>query len=181
MARFTDTKNREWSLDLNVELIEKLQRHELALDLLETIDPDKCEAVYRRLAHPITLCRVLCVLLEEQLTARGVKPSDFGAGLGGDAIDAAASALDEALVDFSPSRLRPMLRAAREKILEMERRNTERKTKLLNDPRVEALVARTLDDQESSLLDDLENRLRHRTADGSAGSSAARSASIRAD
>ncbi|MFO7971921.1 MAG: hypothetical protein R6U40_09240, partial [Desulfobacterales bacterium] len=64
---------------------------------------------------PVLLVDVLYVLCEEQAQRDGVSDEDFGRGLRGDALDAAARAFLEALADFCPSRKARLIRGLVEK------------------------------------------------------------------
>lgn len=110
MARFTDKKGREWTLDLDVGLAEHVSKEaevNLALSSGDWI---------RVVVEPTgrKLVEVLWLLVEEQAKATSITPEDFARGFGGDQLEKAGAALREAVVDFFP--LRAVREAAREEM-----------------------------------------------------------------
>jgi hypothetical protein len=95
MPTFKDNKGREWSLSIDVYLLDQVEQR---------VDGLK----------PVKFVRVLWVLIEEDAKARSVTPEQFGRALAGDALEAAASAFVDAVALFSPSRPRKLIRAMME-------------------------------------------------------------------
>ncbi|MDY3555303.1 hypothetical protein R5W24_004444 [Gemmata sp. JC717] len=106
--RFRDKVGREWALAIDVIAMEAVhQRTGVKIwDLLK----NELAELRALQSNPVTLVRVLYVLCEGQATQLGVSPEQFGRALDGDALVAGHDALIEAYADFSPSRLRPLIR-----------------------------------------------------------------------
>jgi hypothetical protein len=108
VGQFKDGKGRDWHLSIDVFLVEEIEkRTEVRVDKLLHKDG---AGLLGLLDDPVKFVRVLWLLVEEQAEKLGVTPEDFGRALKGDPLDAAAEAFFEALVSFSPSRARPLLR-----------------------------------------------------------------------
>ena len=171
METFKDRAGRDWSIDVNTDSIERLRGHALAIDLLECAVPEKAEAFYSRLADPITLTRILAVLIGPEQFARALGPGkdpathgrEFGQAMGGDALDDGAEALERALYDFFRKAQRPRLKAAAGKIKEIEAKVEARQMAILTSPRVEQMIERMLDQGEAAAVEQLD-QLRPRTS-----------------
>ncbi len=111
MASFTDSDGRSWTLRIDVSAIRRV-RKALGLDLLDLAGGPLLERVA---ADPVLLVDLLYALARGQAEEHDVDAEAFGAGLVGDAIDAATAALLEALADFFPSRKAALLKAVIEK------------------------------------------------------------------
>ncbi len=111
MKTFTDNAGRTWTVAINVDAIKRV-RDLLEVDLLEVLDGKLIEKLYR---DPVLLCDVVYTACKPEADARSVTDEDFGRAMAGDAIEHAAKALLEELVDFSPS---PRDRANLQRILE---------------------------------------------------------------
>lgn len=109
MHTFTDRAGREWSLDLDVPAVERIQTATpVRVGKLVGTDLAGLDAL---LEDPVLFVRVLYAMTEPQTTERGVSPESFGAGFGGDALEDAADAFLRALADFSPRQQRRTLLA----------------------------------------------------------------------
>jgi len=111
MASFTDSDGRSWTLRIDVSAIRRV-RKALDVDLLDLAGGPLLERVA---GDPVLLVDLLYALARGQADEQGVDAEAFGAGLVGDAIDAATAALLEALADFFPSRKAALLKAVIEK------------------------------------------------------------------
>lgn len=105
MAMFRDDAGREWTIRLDVRLAREL-RARAKYDIF-----GKPEGLAAVIDNPESLVDALWVACESRARELGVTPEEFAAGLAGDTIDAATSALLEAVVDFFPQRRRAVLRA----------------------------------------------------------------------
>lgn len=114
MAKFTDNKQREWSLEIDIPLAREI-RQRLSVDILnfETGLPAISQ-------DPILLCDVLYLLCRKQAEQRKIGDEDFGRGLVGDAIGDACDAFVEALINFSPSRRRKILTTMQQTAVSLE-------------------------------------------------------------
>jgi hypothetical protein len=106
MRSFKDSKQREWSIAVNVGMA-KAVRAATNINLFDLYQSD-AERVF---SDPITLVDVLYALCREQCQQRGVTDVDFGAAMVGDCLEESANALMEEVADFFPSRRRTILRA----------------------------------------------------------------------
>lgn len=124
MQTFTDNLGRTWYVAINVTTIRRV-RAALGIDLYALVE-DGLQELGKLVADPIQLANVLYVLCQEDADAKHLSDEDFGRALAGDAIQQAAEALVEDLVDFFPDeRSRTCLRQViakgkqvREKLLE---------------------------------------------------------------
>ena len=99
MSKFTDAKGRDWTVAITTGAI-KTVRQRLDVDLV-----DLNQSTMERLADDfVLLVDVLWVLCEQQAANKQppVDAEDFGESLVGDPIEAACSALTEAIADFFP-------------------------------------------------------------------------------
>jgi hypothetical protein len=133
MAKFTDRQKREWILDLDVYLVEQIQKKtEVRVDQLIA---EKAAGLVELFSDPIKFVRVLWVMIEEQAAKASVTPEQFGRSLGGDALEEAANAFVESLTDFFPHRQRKVLRnlmAKGQEIAESQRQKALRAIEKLN-------------------------------------------------
>lgn len=113
MKTFTDSAGRKWELSLTIGSVKRIKSI-LGLDLLnlEVGDPPP---LVRLSTDIMLLCDVLYVLVEPKATELGVNDVDFGAALGGTAIDDGMQALHAEIVDFFRLLHRPAQAAAVEK------------------------------------------------------------------
>jgi len=106
MAKFLDNRDRQWTITIDVDAIRRV-RADPGVDLMGVLDGPLLTKIG---SDPVLLVDVLYTLCAEQAEAAKVTPRQFGQGLTGDAIEAAATALLEGLADFFPSRRRAILR-----------------------------------------------------------------------
>lgn len=110
MHTFTDKKTREWSLELDVWLVEQIHKKvkEVTIDKLLA---NKAAGLEELFSDRVLFVRVLWVIVEEQAQKKGVEPESFGRALGGDALEDASEAFLRALADFCPRQQRAVLKA----------------------------------------------------------------------
>ena len=124
MATFTDELSREWKLALTVIELKKLKT-EFQIDLAEFAGSGS--TVFVRLASdPILLVDVLSCLLEEQIKKLGLDEKQFAAGIFGEGIERATSALVEAVINFSKPQEGRIIRAMWNKVQATRELATER-------------------------------------------------------
>ena len=116
MSTFKDNADRTWTVTISVDAIKRM-RSLLDVDLMGVVDGDLLE---RLVSDPVLLCDVIYALCKRDADAHGVSAEEFGRAMGGDAIDAATTALLEELVGFFPSRRRAVLAKALEKLKGLE-------------------------------------------------------------
>lgn len=102
MPSFRDNQDREWNVELTVTEISRLRKR-LGVNLLDGYDVKTKQP--RDILRALTtdwelLVNALYVICEPQCVAAGVSDEDFGRSLLGEHIEAATTALVEALCDF---------------------------------------------------------------------------------
>ncbi len=107
MKTFTDNAGRSWSVTINVAVLARV-RDEAGVDLIRAFEPES--GILERLADPVTLCAAVYAACRPQAEKLALTPEQFGESMAGDAIESAAAALLDELVDFFPSRRRAILR-----------------------------------------------------------------------
>lgn len=112
MKTFTDNAARTWTVSINVDAIKRV-RDLAGVNLLDVVDGKLLEQLT---SDPILLCDCLYSVVKPEADARKISDVDFGRSMGGDAIDAATTALLEELVDFFPSARRTVLAKAMAKL-----------------------------------------------------------------
>ncbi len=124
MATFTDELGREWKLALTVIELKKLKT-EFQIDLAEFTGSGS--TVFVRLSSdPILLVDVLSCLLEERIKKLGLDEKQFAAGIFGEGIERATSALVEAVINFSKPQEGRIIRAMWNKVQATRELATER-------------------------------------------------------
>ena len=149
MKAFTDTNDRTWEITLNVAAMKRVrdafrdaEHPENSVDLLDVLDGKLLE----RLSNdPILLCDILYLLIKPQADAQGITDEDFGAALGGDAIDDATTALLEELVNFSRRSRRAALRTLLAKIDQLEAKVSERVIAEIDSGRLDQMLEQELE------------------------------------
>ncbi len=114
MKVFKDNADRTWSVAINVDAVKRI-RDLAGLDILAIGNGD-ADLVNRLADDPILLVDVLYAACKPEADTQKITPEDFGKSMGGDAIDAAVTALMAEIVDFFPSRRRAVLKAALAKV-----------------------------------------------------------------
>jgi len=129
----------------------------------------------RLIDDPLLAAEVLWVLCRKQAAELGVSQEQFDAMLGGDAGEAAAVALLDAVIDFFPSRQRGLLKNLLSQQQEIQRAATAKAESRLLDPATMEAVKTVLLDSVDAQIDAAiekarENLTRLRNATGSPGS-----------
>lgn len=118
--KFKDEIGDDWTLTLDVGAARRLKK-ECDLDVGSLADKDVFAAFYVRLGiDPVFLSDVLQELCAGQVEERGLTADDFDRRLAGDALDRAAAALVECVINFTSARFRPTLLALLRKTAEVE-------------------------------------------------------------
>lgn len=109
MATFTDRKGRKWQLEIYKSLADRIKR-DFGIDFLDL--KSLGEGLVRLMLTDLEgFFAVLWVLCEEQAESLGITQEQWAEGMGGtydgaDVLDSAMTAIEEAVVTFSPSRER---------------------------------------------------------------------------
>ena len=131
-AQFTDQRGRAWRLELNYSLAKRL-RDVTGLDFVNYQDGKALLAIHD---SDEKLVQVLWLLCEAQATAASVGEEEFGTGLGGDALEQAIEALEQALINFSRPARRQAMQAIRDKAHELVAAQTELATTKIRSPQM---------------------------------------------
>jgi hypothetical protein len=147
VPKFTDTKEREWIVAIDVTTVVDL-RNTLEFDILSD---DQGQMVLRLEQDPVLLANVLFVVCQDQAKLLKVDSREFGRGLCGPPIGDATAALIEALADFSQSpKAKQNLRATFGLVRRMLDRGRTAVEKRLGSGAVEKAVEEALTQFESS-------------------------------
>lgn len=120
---------------------------------------------------PLFAAEVLWILCRKQAAELGVSQEQFDAMLGGDAGEAAAVALLDAVIDFFPSHQRGLLKKLMSQQMEIQQAATAKaEARLLDPTTMEAMKAATLDNVDAAIDQALANLTRRRNATGSPAS-----------
>jgi hypothetical protein len=142
MKSFKDNAGRTWVLSIHVAAVKKV-RALAGVDLYSLVD-DRFQGLAKLLNDPVSLVDVIYVLCRDEAEKLGVSDEDFGCAMAGDAIEHAARAFVEELVDFFPD---PRVRAGLRKVIDAA---TAVKDRLME--HLEASVARIDPDFEANRL-----------------------------
>lgn len=105
MQNFTDNKNREWSITMDQQTVDRVYSDTQAnLTTASVLD--------QLVASPELLVDVIYSLIRPQAEQRGIAPDDFGRSLRGNAVAHATNAMLLALVDTHSGKDHILLRQA---------------------------------------------------------------------
>jgi hypothetical protein len=136
VAAFTDQRGRTWRLELNYSLAKRL-RDVTGLDFVNYHDGKALLAVHD---DDEKLVQVIWLLCEAQAKETQVAEEDFGSGLGGDCLEQAIEALEQALINFSRPARRQALEAIRDKAHELVAARTNLATTKIRSDKVQQLM-----------------------------------------
>lgn len=116
MATFTDRGGKTWELRITYGLLDRLKAVGLDLDSLSS---EKGNPLAILIMDRRVLGSVLWILVEKQVLARtdSTTPEDFFADFDGPTLEAAGTALLDAVLDFFPSRVTAPIKKGLPKIL----------------------------------------------------------------
>ena len=125
MTKYIDSQNLEWTLKLNVGVLETLQEHGIDVESLFS-DPNKLADLF--LSKPKKICEMLYVILEKQIKDRNITPQEFAESLDRDTLDEATNALlQEVVLFFQRGATAPVIREKVPSLLkEMDQKIVER-------------------------------------------------------
>lgn len=137
MPTFTDTRERSWTVEINVSAVKRVK----SLTGVDLLDVGEGGVLAELATDPVRLCDVLYALCKPQADAADVSDEAFGEGLAGDAIERATGAFLEALIGFFPNpRDRGILQAALAKVEAAKELARERVEAELGSGRIEEQV-----------------------------------------
>lgn len=138
MASFKDSKDQQWTVGITVNTVKRV-RAALNFDLLATVE-DKA-ALMRLATDRELLVDVLFAVCEPQAKERGINGEGFAEALGGgDGLEAAATAMLEALADFFPKHRREPLHLALAKLRQVQEKAGQLATAKINAIDLDALL-----------------------------------------
>ena len=174
-ASFIDQRGRTWQLELNYSLAKRL-RDVTSLDFVNYQDGQALLAIHD---SDEKLVQVLWLLCEPQAVALSLVEEEFGGGLGGDALEQALEALEQALLNFSRPARRQAIAAIRDKAHELVAAQVELTQTKLRSPQVQQLMQAKLAEASAQIDRQIEEQLKTVSTSGnSAGSGQASSESI---
>lgn len=150
MHRFTDNKNRVWSLAIGLATANHLKEQtEGRVDFVEQARTGQGKEVFSLLANDLELLgQVAWLLCEAQATEQGVSELDFAEAFDMDVLDNFQTALIRAAIDFFPSRSREVLRKALEVAERITRDDNatavKKATELMEDPQFEQMIRKAI-------------------------------------
>ena len=150
-ASFTDSRSRAWRLELNYALAKRL-RDVTGLDFVNYHDGKALLAIHE---SDEKLVQVLWLLCQEQARDQGIDEEEFGRGLGGDGLEQAIAALEEALVNFSRPAKRQALVAIRDKAHELVKAQQQLAETKIRSPKFQ----RALEKKIHSVSEEIDRRI----------------------
>ena len=111
MRSYTDGRGNVWTLDVTTSTRDKLWSV-CGVDLFDAVDEAKAAKLWGFLQWPPNLLAALWVVVETEARARNVDEDGFRDGHSGDVFDAAAEAIEGAIIDFFPKSQRRLMEAA---------------------------------------------------------------------
>lgn len=114
MATFKDAEGREWVIRLTLGSIDRVKREaDVDFGVINTPEgPRKLAAMFD---NPATLAKVCYVLAHSQAEKAGVSPEQFAEAIDGDTLERMGEALNDEIVNFSPTHRRDVMRAGLKK------------------------------------------------------------------
>lgn len=154
MQVFKDKNQTPWELELTAGSVLRIKAH-CQIDLGNIISfsgDDKKEGTLDRLGNDVALlCSVLWLLCEKQAESKNLDQAGFFDLLDGDAVEAAADALIDEIINFSRPAQRKVLRKLRELSREAEKNMEKSLETILESPEFEKELNGTLSDLSGSL------------------------------
>ena len=148
MKKFTDSVGREWKIEINIASIRRV-RDLLGVDLMQSLDGKFLQELSKDI---IKMVDIIYVLIKPQ--ADSLKPklldTGFGAGLDGDAVDAAVNAFLDELVNFSPKQKRTLLQTVLKKVRNLETTTIKTAQKLVDSVDFDEILSQSMQHGDSS-------------------------------
>jgi hypothetical protein len=173
LAQFIDRNGHTWTLELNYSLAKRL-RDLTSLDFVNYHDGRALLAIHD---SDERLVQVLWLMCESQAKVLNIAEEEFGAALGGDALEQALGALEQALLNFSRPARRQAIQAIRDKAHEMVAAQADLTATKIRSEKVQQLMAAKIRQVSDEIDRQIEEQLQS-TSGGSATSGPESSASI---
>lgn len=133
MSHFLDKEKRSWSISLNVGLIDTIKK-QTGIDLYDLFHHERGAGLVSRLEDPASLCGLVYAAVQP-----GIPEAEFAKLFDGDTVEAARVAIQEAIMDFYPSR-RPLLAKVTQKRKEVEAMAMQKAMALIDDPKTNQMI-----------------------------------------
>lgn len=156
LAQFVDQRGRTWQLELNFTLAKRL-RDVTGLDFVNYQDGKALLAIHD---SDERLVQTLWLICERQAEAAQIDEEDFGSALGGDSLEHAIEALEQALVNFSRPARRQAIEAIREKARELATARTQLTERKLRSPKVAELLAAKIAEASAEIDRQIDRQMR---------------------
>lgn len=136
MKVFKDSEGRDWTIAINVAAVNRV-RDLTQVNLYDIGSDQLADSLANDLEKVVN---VIYAIVKPDADKKQITDEQFGAALGGDALDAAISAFTEELIDFFPSHRRKLLRAAANKGAELQEQLLTMGLQKINDINAEQLL-----------------------------------------
>ena len=148
MKTFTDNTGRTWTLSITVGTIKRV-RALCGVDLANIITMESGKTpnvglLERLAADPVLLVDVLFAVCKPEADTKGITDEEFGRAMAGDAIELAATALLDEIIDFFPEAKRKVFRKILNASRRFEARSKQALTELLEDPAFDEKIDQAL-------------------------------------
>lgn len=148
MTKFNDKKNKTWSLELTVGSARRV-KDETGVNLLNMISFESdgkasIAELEKLIKDPFALVNVLFALCATQAKEADISGEDFAELFDADAIEAAANALIEEIINFSPAAKRKALTKIYQTTQRIAAREEAELEKMLNDENLDAKVEKEM-------------------------------------
>jgi hypothetical protein len=143
MKTFKDSKDRTWSLEVNVDTIEEIKAA-TQWNVLDLLDP-KSDLARLEGQYPPLLGQLLWPALSDQAKMKEVDEREFRRSINGDVLSAARDILLEEIISFSPKHLRTVAAAVLQKQKTVNEAAAQLALARLDDPQIETQVMEALE------------------------------------
>ncbi|MGO9111168.1 MAG: hypothetical protein ACLP9L_18240 [Thermoguttaceae bacterium] len=143
MKTFKDSKDRNWSLEINCDSIEQIKA-DCGCNVLDVLDPQS-DLSQEIMAYPPLAAKLIFAAVAEQAKIKEVDDREFRRSMNGDALSAAHDALMEEIINFSPKYRRNVAAAVLEKNRDVQNAAAELAMIKLQDPELKTKIMTALE------------------------------------
>jgi len=145
VAKFKDTKGREWEICVSATTVKKVHE-EKDIWLTDIASPDAESPYWKMVRNTIHFIEIIWFLIEKSAEAKSIDEDDFGGAMFGDVIFDARKALEKAISDFfQTADEREFVLAVVEKVKEGDTLLHQYGTKKLQEKDLSGLVKESFD------------------------------------
>lgn len=163
MRSFTDAKGRSWEIVVDVYGIRRV-RDLLKIDLQGIWEKGK-KSLSEIIEDCSTVIDVVYVLCKDKADELGISDMDFGRGIGGDNLQAAADALEDEIINFTPS---PTKRATLKKVMKKEKQAEAIRSKVV-DEKISEMSDEKIEQEFKEILEKAIKKESHRAQQANTG------------